>query len=325
MYSISEADIDFIGRDLKRPECVIATRAGEIFASHGDPDGPGGIARLRGNDAPELILGVRGDVPAHFVPNGYSLLPNGEFLIANVGDDGGVFTLSRDGTLKAFLTEIDGRRLPSTNFANRDEMGRIWISVSTWQEPRDLAFRKEVADGFIILVDDRGARSGADDVCFANENKVDPSGRWLYVHETMGRGIVRYEIKTDSSLGPKESVALYGPGMFPDGFEFDSEGGIWVTSVLSNRIVRVAADGSQDLVIDAGDADVIAKGEAAYQAGTYERAHMNAGADSLLGNCASVTFGGPDLKTVYVGSLFGDRIATFRSPVAGAIPPHWTY
>ena len=28
---------------------------------------------------------------------------------------------------------------------------------------------------------------------------------------------------------------------------------------------------------------------------------------------------------VYLGSLFADRIATFRSPIAGAKPPHWDY
>jgi hypothetical protein len=28
---------------------------------------------------------------------------------------------------------------------------------------------------------------------------------------------------------------------------------------------------------------------------------------------------------VYLGSLFGARIATFRSPVAGAKPPQWRY
>ena len=41
-------------------------------------------------------------------------------------------------------------------------------------------------------------------------------------------------------------------------------------------------------------------------------------ATRTLGNLASVAFGGPDLRTVYLGSLFGSRIATFRSPVAGA-------
>ena len=38
---------------------------------------------------------------------------------------------------------------------------------------------------------------------------------------------------------------------------------------------------------------------------------------------ASVTFGGPDLRTVYIGSLKGSRIPYFRSPVAGLPMVHW--
>lgn len=37
---------------------------------------------------------------------------------------------------------------------------------------------------------------------------------------------------------------------------------------------------------------------------------------------ASVTFGGPDLRTVYLGSLMGSRLPTLRSPVAGLPPAH---
>ena len=55
------------------------------------------------------------------------------------------------------------------------------------------------------------------------------------------------------------------------------------------------------------------------------RADIDAGREGVLGNLASVTFGGPDLKTVYLGSLFAERLATFRSPIAGARPPHWEY
>ena len=46
------------------------------------------------------------------------------------------------------------------------------------------------------------SRIVADDVDFANENKVHPSGEWLYVNETMGRAVVRFAIKADGSLGP---------------------------------------------------------------------------------------------------------------------------
>ena len=38
---------------------------------------------------------------------------------------------------------------------------------------------------------------------------------------------------------------------------------------------------------------------------------------------ASVTFGGPDLKTVYLGSLTGSRLPSVRSPVAWLPLPHW--
>jgi hypothetical protein len=38
---------------------------------------------------------------------------------------------------------------------------------------------------------------------------------------------------------------------------------------------------------------------------------------------ASVTFGGPDLQTAYIGSLKGDRIPYFRAPAPGLPMVHW--
>ena len=52
---------------------------------------------------------------------------------------------------------------------------------------------------------------------------------------------------------------------------------------------------------------------------------MELGARSPLKNIASVAFGGPDLKTVYLGNLAGDRILMFTSPIAGAEPVQWRY
>ncbi len=322
---IDISDVSFIGEGLQRPECVFATKNGMLYASHATPDGRGGIACIHPQGRIEIILAEQGDVPEPFITNGYALLPDGGFLIANLGPDGGVYKLARDGTLSLFLDEVDGRKLPATNFVNRDPLGRIWISVSTWQNPRDLALRKGVCDGFVILADERGARIVADDVDFANENKIHPSGRWLYVHETMGRAVIRYEIGSDGSLGTKEVVAEYGPGVFPDGFEFDEEGGIWGTSIVSNQVIRVAPDGTQEVFLEAGDPDLTARAETAYRHDQFNRDLQNAGNASPLGNCASLCFGGTDLRTVYIGSLAGDRIASFRAPVAGALPPHWGF
>ena len=40
---------------------------------------------------------------------------------------------------------------------------------------------------------------------------------------------------------------------------------------------------------------------------------------------SSLAFGGPDLRTVYLGCLLDDGLYRFRSPVAGRTPFHWHY
>ena len=321
LTDITSDQITFLGQGLVRPECVIATHTGDLYASHGE----GGISHIMPSGDVCVYLANDNEKPSDFLPNGYSLRPDGSFLIANLGQSGGVYVLERDGSLQLFINEIDGLALPATNFANLDREGRTWISVSTTAIDRDKSFKKSVADGFIALVDRSGARIVADGIGFTNENKVDPTGRWLYVHETMGRSLLRFPIRANGDLGPRETVTDYGPGIYPDGFEFDSEGGIWCTSVLSNRIIRLDSDGVQQLIIDASDPNLVERAESAYQSNTFCRSMINEGMHSPLGNCASLCFGGTDLKTAYIGSLHLDKLACFRSPVAGVPPPHWLF
>ncbi len=274
--------------------------------------------------AAELIL-ARG--VEEFLPNGFALLPDRSFMIANLGPSGGVYRMLPDGALLPELIEVDGVPLPPTNCANAEHSSgalRLWVSVSTRQMPREQAMRSDVADGKIVLKDARGTRIVADGLGFTNENKLDPSGRWLYVNETMARRLSRFAL-TGDGLGPRETVAVFGDGIFPDGFAFDAEGGIWIASVVSNRLLRIAPDGSQTVVLDDGDPMAVARAERHFAEHRFTRADIDAGRHGVLGNLASVTFGGPDLRTVFLGSLFAPRIATFRSPVAGARPPHWDY
>jgi hypothetical protein len=55
------------------------------------------------------------------------------------------------------------------------------------------------------------------------------------------------------------------------------------------------------------------------------RAHLDNLPSRVLRNVSSLAFGGPDLRTAYVGCLLGDSIAVFDSPVAGHPPAHWRY
>ena len=315
-----------LGAGLRRPECVAVTAAGEIFVSHAPAEGAVGVAKID-PDGRVSVLEARGG-PADLLPNGWSMDLDGGFLLANLGDSGGVWRLGPDGACTPVLTEIDGLPMPPVNFVHRAEDGVLWISISTWRVPRDRAMHRDVADGSVIRMDaaDRPetARIVADGLGYANEVKVDPTGRWLYANETMARRLSRYPIDGDR-LGPRETVVDYIDGIIPDGFEFDAEGGIWCASVMSNRLIPVLPDGDQTLMLDDSDPDEIAAGMAHWRAGTFSRADLNIGARRPFGNIASVTFGGPDLKTLYLGSLFGEALLVAPSPVAGAEPPHWRF
>jgi len=225
--SLAGAVAERWGHDLQRPECVIAARGGSVFVS----DWRGGVTWIRPDGAQSALLGKN----ARLRPNGIALRDDGRFLIAHLDDrEGGVYELAGDGAVRPFLLEVQGRALEPTNFVLA-ESGVVWITVSTRHVPRHAARRRDVADGYVVRVDDRGARVVADGLAFANECRMDAEGRWLYVNETYGARISRFAIRPDGDLGPRETYVQFGPEIFPDGLVFDATGGLWVTSVFSSE------------------------------------------------------------------------------------------
>ncbi len=314
-------DVSFLGEGLARPECVLATASGDIFVS--DHRG----ASRTGRDGKTKIIAAQG-APEGFMSNGMALLPDRSFLIANLGPTGGVYRMTQDGTLTPHLLEVDGKPLPPTNFVGVDGHGRTWITVSTRQFPRTIAATPEwPGDGFIVLMDKSGARIVADGIGYTNEAILDASGEWLYVNETYGRRLSRYRVGPDSTLGPRETVYQFGAAVFPDGLAHDAEGQVWIVSVVSNRVIRVnPATGAAETILEDNDPAELEAMERDYQGGIHDHpARAAIGARRTLGNVASIAFGGPDLRTVYLGSLGGTRIAQFTSPVAGMKPPHWDF
>ena len=319
MQTRTLADVRFIGAGLQRPECVLATRRGTLYVSDREgyatiaPDGT--VTRVRARNPPE-----------HFLPNGIALQQDGSVLIADLGLGGGVWKLAPDGALTPWLLEVDGMRLHPTNFVGSDPAGRTWVTVSTRLVPREQAMYRGYGDGYIILVDGRGARIVAEGIGFTNEAIPDPEGRFLYVNETQGRRISRLPILSDG-LGPRETVCEFPGGIWPDGMAHDAEGGVWVVSVVSNRVLRIdAASGRAALFLEDADTTDVAEAEAAWQSGSPMPRHLlDIGGKRTLGNASSLAFGGPDLRTLYIGTLAGSRIGVIEAPVRGAEPVQWQY
>lgn len=310
--------ITAFGRGLHRPECVLPTARGDVYV----PDWRGGVAVVRADGTVQSWLARNLDFALK--PNGIGFLPDGRFLIANLGDEGGVWAMDTDGVAAPFLTEIDGRPLPPANFVHVDKDQRVWITVSTRHVPRTAAWRDEVRDGFLVLVDGKGARIVADGLHYTNEARTDPSGHFIYVVETFGRRLIRYPILAEG-VGRAEPAVQLGRGDWPDGFIFDREGGLWITSLISNRITRLDARGRLDVMIAESNADFIAEAESAYAQGRMARAHLGPIAGTRFQHLTSIGFGGLDCRTGYLGSLHADCLYRFDAPIAGLPQPYWSF
>ncbi len=90
----------------------------------------------------------------------------------------------------------------------RDSRDRIWITVSTMINPWSDAINSTLADGSIVLFDEKGARVVADGFRFTNEIRLDAREEWLYVAETTGKRVTRLSIRPDGSLTDRE---VFGP------------------------------------------------------------------------------------------------------------------
>lgn len=314
--------LGFLGDGLNRPECVVAHASGHLFAA--DWTGAGGVTVIEPGGHCRRILARDRQAPLR--PNGIALLPGGAFLITHLGEtDGGVFRLDADGRTEPVCLEVDGAPLPPTNFAHLDVKGRLWVTVSTRLQPRSLAYRRDARDGFVVVVDGGGARLVADGLGYTNECVVDPTGTRLFVNETFARRLSCFDIGDGGDLTGKRTVAEFGAGSFPDGLALDAEGGLWVTSIVSNRLIRIAPDGGQEVVVEDCDPEHLAWVEAAFLDNTMERRHLDPAAGRRLRNITSLAFGGADLRTAYLGCLHGEAIANFRAPVAGHPPLHWRF
>lgn len=130
-----------------------------------------------------------------------------------------------------------------------------------------------------------------DEVGCANGTCFSPDGRTMYFADSMRAAI--WAFAYDGGLGTRRTVATFAqqPGI-PDGSCVDEEGGIWNAQWNGHRVVRFLPDGTVDRVI-------------------------------MLpcGKVTCVTFGGPDLATLFITTARYTATAEelAREPAAGAL------
>ena len=321
--ALSLDQITFHGQGLVRPECVLATQAGNIYTS----DFRGGISQITPNGECHFFGGIEIDGVGLLKPNGICLLPDGSFLAAHLGDTtGGVYRVERNNNITPWVTELDGIPLPPSNFIYLDHQGRFWLTISTRQIPRAKGYLKDISDGFIVLIDQNGARIVADNIGYTNEVYVPPSGDKLYVNATFTRETLAFDITDTNQLTNRQVIASYDAGIYPDGLTMDEQGQLWITSIVSNSVVKVNPQTHQtSLILQDVDQAHLRWVEQAYQDNEMGRPHLDNVHSKVLKNISSLAFSGDNLSTMVLGCLLGDAIASITTKVNGIAPAHWHF
>ncbi|MEA3182117.1 MAG: hypothetical protein QOI59_5640 [Gammaproteobacteria bacterium] len=330
-FKVDPAAIRTVGHNLQRPECILAERDGTLWSA----DARGGVMRID-TDGTQTLVAQTPD--PHFdlsasaansllsgtLPNGLAFAANGDILISNFGTDR-LERMTRTGETSVLLDSLGGAPLGKVNFVLRDRKGRIWVTVSTMINPWSDAIRTALADGSVILIDANGARVVADGFHFTNEIRLDADEQWLYVAETTAKRVTRLRVLSDGSLTDREvfGPSTLGKGLI-DGICFDAYGNLWATMIFADRLVAITPDGELLELLSDGNPGTTDAVERAFATGNpvpFEVLMRSGG--TICPWLASVTFGGPDLRTVYLGGLRATNIPAFESPIAGLPMVHW--
>ncbi|WP_411289366.1 SMP-30/gluconolactonase/LRE family protein [Phenylobacterium sp.] len=295
-----------IAMGIDRPEDVVVSKDGRIFAA----DHQCAVAELLPGGAFRR-MGPRGGAP-----NGINMDAQGRIVIANFGiydrEDGPLQRFDpATGLHETLLAEVEGLRLTSSNYPVIDRAGNIWCANSTHAEtwPQALDGR---ADGFIfVLRPDGSASVVAKGLKFPNGMALSADERFLYCAQTSGADVLRFPVLAEQLLGkgerygpelgllqrPGEPAPEHGALGYTDGIGFDADGNLWVCLPAANKVVAITPRQEVVTVI-----------------------HDPSG--QTVNHPTNVTWGGGDLKDLYIGSIRADYVLKVRSPVAGQPQVH---
>ncbi len=242
---------------------------------------------------------------------------NAQTVVFTVFDKNHVSTIDLETEeVKLLADSAEGRPLTFPNFPLAAPDGTVWVSCTTRQVNPLATIAHRIADGYIVRIGtDDSTKVVAENIAFANCMVFGTDARSIFVVRTTLSDIAQFETnaeegmtfvqrygpslggRRDDEVGDDFMEAPFNPELFArwalaDGCGFDAEGNLWVTLMSANRVVAITPGGEVVTVLDDPDG-------------------------KLMQAPASVAWGGPDLKDLYIGSIASPYILKTRSPTAG--------
>ncbi len=233
--------------------------------------------------------------------NGLRFAMNGDLLACEVGSGRVTRTDMTSGAISVLADQYKGKGIQSPNDLDYDSGGRIYFS-SRANNP-DLT--KENLKGVYRIDPDGRIHQllSEPEIHMPNGVVVSPDEKTLYVIEAhpadnRNRSILAFDLDSSGSISNRRTLINLYPGRSGDGMCIDREGNLYVAAGLHN--VR---NDSETLDTRPGIHVISPEGELLAYAKTPEDTITN------------VTFGGQDLKTLYV--TCNSYLLSIRTEIAG--------
>lgn len=211
--------------------------------------------------------------------NGMNFDHQGRLVVCCDSKDGGARAVRRyepDGTITTLATHFQGKKLNAPNDLCFDHSGAIYFTDPRYGEFSDLqqdcmaVYRLDPDGAMTRIVDDLETPNGI---------LLTPDEQTLYLvdhnpHPGGARTLVAYRRNSDNTWQKSATLADFGDGYGGDGMVLDIEGNIYVTAGQGQKA------GVYIFTPEGEEIGFIATGE-------------------IAGNC---TFGGPDLRMLYIAA-----------------------
>lgn len=182
--------------------------------------------------------------------NGLALTTQDTFLVACFFSSD-VLELDREGNeLRSWNADRSGTKFISPNDFAVASDGGIYMTVFGPWDPRPTS----VVGTVVYLAPGSGEWAVvADDLNFPNGLALTPDGKTLYVTETAGNRVLRFQINEDGSLGARENFVFLNildgstpedMWLGPDGMKVDAAGNLYITQYPGGKMYKVDEDGN---------------------------------------------------------------------------------
>jgi len=236
-------------------------------------------------------------IPERKMIGGLALNADGRIVVSGhfVSGQGGLMIFDPNtGKQETLFDKLDGVPVKAINDFQPDGEGGVYAGSI---DPAAQSLGKADASPLYHFSANRKARRVAEDIKVTNGIGMSPDRKTVYQTETM-EGVLAYDRAADGSLSNRRLLISHP---FTDGISVDSENCVWIACVQDSAIKRFTPDGKLDRRIDIPVKEV-----------------------------ASLTFGGADLKDIYVVTGSPTNLPNFphtgkvfrvRTEIAGQATP----